>query len=193
MLKLTIRWERRGMGFDPKEWRKLFTAMYIHLGRLWHRFLLPKHFTHAGATEYGYAPRTRLYTLRKRKKWGHTYPLVWSGATKQAALRTQDVKATSKGAVVTLRGIKKYFWMSQHRDVNNSAKARWGKFQPNMVAEITAGSQRDAAFLSRAGNKFLDEKIRAHAQAAMSSIENARAQGGAWMHAAGAEDAFGMD
>jgi len=72
---------------------------------MWHREMRPKHFTHAGAREYNYARRSERYTRRKLRTHGHTYPLVWTGATRNLT-RICDVRTTSKGARVVMRAPK---------------------------------------------------------------------------------------
>jgi len=60
-------------------------------GHHWHANMRPKHFTKAGAREYGYAPRKgeegglagksfwRTYTGQKQRRMHHTLPLVYTG------------------------------------------------------------------------------------------------------------------
>ncbi len=59
------------------------------LGERWHKKTRPKHFTRRAYTEYGYQRRTASHTKRKRKRYGHTLPLVWTGQ-----LRRQTGAAT---------------------------------------------------------------------------------------------------
>lgn len=72
-----------------------------------HQRHMPKHFTLAGAREYGYTPRQgeqpglsrkqyfRSYTGRKQQEKGHRRPLVWSGASELLA-KIRDVRGTSR-------------------------------------------------------------------------------------------------
>jgi len=79
--------------------------------RHWHEKIRPKHFTHAGAKEYEYVPRQgeqgatdgadgrrikSSYTIRKLRKYGHTYPLVLTGRSQQQAQAARIV-TTGKG------------------------------------------------------------------------------------------------
>lgn len=74
-----------------------------------HHQFMRKHFTIAGAREYGYKPRKgegktgrdfwRAYTGRKKKEKGHQRPLVWSG-TSETLAKIRDVRATSKRATL---------------------------------------------------------------------------------------------
>lgn len=73
------------------------------VGEYWHEHMLPKHFTKAGAREYGYTPRRGepgsgrafkgSYTAHKLKKKGHALPLVYSGETRQRLLSTKSIEA----------------------------------------------------------------------------------------------------
>jgi hypothetical protein len=72
--------------------RAAMQGMGVH----WRRRFLPKHFTHAGAREYGYHPRAGekgshrkyygSYTHQKLRKMNHTLPLVYSGEMRRQAL-----------------------------------------------------------------------------------------------------------
>lgn len=84
------------------------------MGHHWHREFRPKHFTHAGATEYGYTPRAgergssskvkfaRSYTGRKLKKFGHTNPLVYSGLSRDLT-RIPNIRSTATRGNATCR------------------------------------------------------------------------------------------
>lgn len=78
-----------------REYGKATKEAFVAAGRLWHQKFRPKHFTKAGAREYRYAPRTRSYTARKFREFGHRLPLVWSGETRNLA-RNRKIKATAK-------------------------------------------------------------------------------------------------
>lgn len=69
------------------------------VGVRWHSTMRSKHFTRAGFTEYGYAPRSRAYEARKRKKQGHNRPLEFSGESKRRS-RFARIAATTKGSTV---------------------------------------------------------------------------------------------
>lgn len=104
-------------GFTPRVAKRklngLTRASFDDIGHWWQRTALPKHFTHAGATLYGYARRQgervahhtrewRLsYTRRKLRKFGHTYPLVFSGRSRALA-KTGVVRATRNRVRVSI-------------------------------------------------------------------------------------------
>lgn len=114
MIKITFREQGptpRGMA---RHLRRVEKMMWQNLGEFWHKTMRPKHFTHAGAREYGYRPRkgergnphpkgfARSYTGRKLKKFGHTLPMVFTGESRSLT-GIRDVRATSKGTRVVMR------------------------------------------------------------------------------------------
>lgn len=83
----------------------IFKATWLDLGKYWRKQMLPLHFTHRGGRKYGYSPRkgeapgggrpTRgTYTYRKKKLFGHTRPLEFTGKGKQEALTSKKYRAT---------------------------------------------------------------------------------------------------
>lgn len=67
-------------------------VMYL-VAFFWHREFRPKHFTHAGATEYRYTERSPLYNRKKLRRFGHTYPLVFTGDSKLATEANVTIRA----------------------------------------------------------------------------------------------------
>lgn len=119
-----------------------------------------KHFTIAGAREYGYSPRKgeglsgkafwKSYTGRKKKEKGHTRPLVWSGASEILAM-IRDVRATRNRARLV-----------QHaRGLN----LRNPKSSINMAEEIRTMSDAEV----RAALAFAGEALRRKYQAIQDS------------------------
>jgi hypothetical protein len=82
-------------------------------GRYWVANIRDKHFTQAGAREYGYTKRKgegmvrgskaykRSYTGRKEARFGHTRPLEFSGKSRSLT-RTARISGTAKGATVRM-------------------------------------------------------------------------------------------
>jgi len=147
MIPIKITMTRTGLGFTAKEWRAVLKPGWERVGVFWHRYILRKHFTAAGAQEYGYQPRTAKYVARKLRKKGHSRPLVWSGATETQALRWREIGSTSKGARVVLRGLPAHVWMSQHATGRAS--------RPNMPLELMTVSERDAQACARILDGFI--------------------------------------
>jgi len=144
-------------GILKRELNKLMKKAFEAAGIHWHQEIRPKHFTSAGAGEYGYAARkgergnvgthgfARTYTGRKLKAYGHTQPLVLTGES-QGMTRMRDVRATSKKVRIVLRAPKLNF-----RNPDSQANPR---------AELTAVSQRDAAAMVRCYERALDAGIK---------------------------------
>lgn len=101
------------LNMSRRTFNNIMTAVWDKAGRTWHREYRPKHFTTAGAREYGYVPRSKGYMLRKAKGYvarekkggpgilmsGHQRPLVWTGISEKAAERL-SLKSTSQGVTV---------------------------------------------------------------------------------------------
>lgn len=110
----------------------------VDVVKYWHDRYLPEHFTVAGGKKYGYQPRkgdnepprvlrskgklanrtvsNNAYSWQKRRKFGHNKPLVYTGASEQAAKAV--VKLSSRirkadGQVVgtaAMPALPKYFY-----------------------------------------------------------------------------------
>jgi hypothetical protein len=101
-----------GIGVPAKRFHEIRKEVWLAAGELWHERFREKHFTRAGATEYGYTPRSgeglsgkkfwQSYTGRKQRYKGHQRPLVFTGDTEKQAKRKKIV-ATSRGTKSSLR------------------------------------------------------------------------------------------
>lgn len=83
-----------GITLKGRELNDMKREAWIETGNYWHANFRKKHFTHAGATLYGYAPRKKSYQTQKLRRKGHTIPLVYSGESR-ALTRIRDVRATA--------------------------------------------------------------------------------------------------
>jgi hypothetical protein len=113
------------------------------MGDYWHQRFFPKHFTHRGATEYGYKKRNEFYEAKKLKKFGHTYPLVFSGEGKEQASHPRIV-ATAKRGEARVRVI-------MNAPVFNF---RSSPNAPNMAEELRTISEPEANELGREAGFF---------------------------------------
>lgn len=111
------------------------------VGAHWHRTFLPLRFTHAKATELGYQARTAAYNRIKFRKYGHTYPLVFTGATKAAILShiVPPINVTATGGKARIR-----VSLPGSKGLNRRRTAS----APNMAREIRRVSQSEADALS---------------------------------------------
>lgn len=151
-------------GPTPKLLRKQLNTIHretaIDLGSHWHAHYRAKHFTHAGATEYGYQPRAGergsgrafrgSYTARKLKLHNHTRPLVWSGRS-EALAAIRDIRATAvKGSATS-------------RVVIHARALNWRRSEksPDMRREMTTISKSEAAELTALASRRLQDRFAA--------------------------------
>jgi hypothetical protein len=90
----------------------------------WHGVFLPDHFKLGAGRKYNYDGRTPAYVRRKRKHYGHTRDLEFTGFGKQQALRQIRVSGTYKGAKGRLPG-------------TNVFNLKRSAFSPDMRRELT--------------------------------------------------------
>lgn len=133
-------------GCSPRRWKSILKRAWDAAGQYWHRVILPKKFTHAGATEYNYQPREQGYEAQKRKKFGHTYPLVWSGELERLARRLMDVRSDSKGARIVIHGPRYLF--AYRKNIR----------QPDKAEELRRVSEADAAAVARVINQVVADE-----------------------------------
>lgn len=147
-----------GVGLKRRELNVIMKRAWYYIGVYWHRFFRPKHFTQAGAREYGYKPRRgqrgsgfglfkESYTGRKLKKWGHTNPLVWKGLARDLTA-IQDVRPTSKGVRIVMGAAQKLNWRHPKSDIY-------------MAEEMRRVSIGERKVLIRIFDRFMDKAIKA--------------------------------
>lgn len=121
----------------------------------WHLRYLPKHFKRSAITDYGYAIRTAAYEQKKRRKYGHQDPLVWSGRTRRMALASIRISGTGKRARGVLN-VEKYIYQ-YHKGEDATGRTI---FQMDKAAELVATNQREAFAMARAFGENMALKIR---------------------------------
>ena len=62
----------------------------------WRRQMAPDHFNSGAVGRYQYRPRSKKYMERKQNKFGHQYPLVFTGDSKRMILGTFSPARVSK-------------------------------------------------------------------------------------------------
>lgn len=132
-----------------KALRGAVKAAMEETGQFWWQQILPVHFTTEGEKRYGYQARTKAYTLRKTRKFGHRNPLVWSGALKRDVTQRARVVGSSKGVKVHMQG-PRYLW-AYRKDRKASDKA----------AEIVAIVQREVDSLAGVMGGRLERELTA--------------------------------
>lgn len=112
----------------------------------WHRHRLPVHFTHRAKAMYGYREREGGHEDRKKRRFGHTLPLVFTGASKAAMLSQVRVTSSARGA----RGYlfpEKYFWM------------RFGETHPDKPDEVTRVTEREVQALAKFHERLVTRRL----------------------------------
>lgn len=144
-LKATI----REKGATPKLMRREINAIkraaFEQAGVQWHDEFRLKHFTLAGAREYGYSPRQgdglsgkafwRSYQGRKQKYLGHKIPLVYSGEARSLSeFRNIRGTSTSKKSEVKIAmpALRKLNWRHPASQIDMADEMR----------RISAGEER---------------------------------------------------
>jgi hypothetical protein len=134
----------RGMNIG-RSLRKAYTEAsepsWEETGRTFHHQMRPARFTHKHAREAGYMKRKPGYEKRKFRRFGHTYPLVWSGEVKRlvATARIKARKGTGQagnqgGVQVIYPGARKLNLRSKHTNIR-------------MNEEFTRVTDREAGLL----------------------------------------------
>lgn len=134
----------RGFG---KELRRMTKQSWQEVGVEYRRRYLPKRFTTHGALELGYKQRSQKYQARKRRLLGHNDPLVWSRETRNSVLSGSDVRPTSGGVRIPLKGSRKL-------NRNNP------KSNIQMHMEIRRVSRREAVALAKKYDGTLDSQLK---------------------------------
>lgn len=125
------------------------------MGVLWAGPLLEEHFTERARLVFGHTPRTPRYLKRKRVlaaigkvEDGGRVDIVFSGATKRAAMRARfAVRASHDKTEIPITG-PAYFPARNRRRIN-------------MGRELTAVSDRHEKLITEAGEKGFDRRHRA--------------------------------
>ena len=112
--------------------RPIVKAAMQTVARQWHRQTLPQHFERSAKRKYGYETRSPRYTHRKRKRFGHADPLVYTGDMRRMVLRMVRIAGTAKRVRAVLTG-PRYFY-AYRKDAN----------QPDKAAELTATTDAEA-------------------------------------------------
>ena len=144
-------------GLSKRQGHELTRRTFNDLGIYWHKKLRLKHFTHAGAREYKYTPRSgeqypfgskkfwASYTGRKKRRFGHTNPLQYTGLSKRLT-RLRIVRPTRNGVKVVLRA-RAFNFRNSHSRIN-------------MRKEATTISDREIPLLEREGTRKAPRHLR---------------------------------
>lgn len=144
-IKATIREKGATPRLMRREINAIKRAAFEGAGVQWHDEFRLKHFTLAGAREYGYSPRQgdglsgkafwRSYQGRKQKYLGHQIPLVYSGeAQRMSEFRAIRATSTSKKSQVTIAmaRLQKLNWRHPNSQIDMADEMR----------RVSAGEER---------------------------------------------------
>lgn len=91
--------EEEGRNFD-----RGFRAGLGAAAKQWQREFAERHFEPFAAAKYGYRRRTEKYNARKRRRFGHEMPLVWTGTTHEwVTTRFQEPTVRRSGESIRAR------------------------------------------------------------------------------------------
>ena len=91
MIKISITKEWHKAFMYKSAWNKAVQEACAAGVEFWQDRFSARHFSAAGAHDYGYDPRSKQYTRAKLKAKGHMIPLVWSGASRELA-KIKDIR-----------------------------------------------------------------------------------------------------
>ena len=78
--------EIRGFaGATKRDHNRMLKRTWIVGGEKWHADIRPQHFGPTAAMRYGYTRRSRVYTERKFREFGHRNPLELTGVARAAS------------------------------------------------------------------------------------------------------------
>jgi len=151
-----------GRSLTAADMKVLISQAWIGVGELWHSEMRPKHFTVAGAAEYGYLPRQgepgnpyrggfwASYTGRKLRKHHHRSPLKYSGELEQLS-RARRIDTTVFRTKSRMRVI-----MPGARKANFRNPAS----KIDMREELTRVSEQEQVRLAERHNRTMAERLR---------------------------------
>ena len=156
MIPTTVKIVQKGVGFTTQEWQPILAEAFKHAGQFWHRNILPKHFTVAGAQEYGYRERTKGYLEKKMHMFGHQRPLVFTGDMKREVTRIIDVRVTGRAhktaADIVLHGPTHMFYARKN--------IQWEGDMWSVARELAKVSQKDADLVSEVIARNIEKQLR---------------------------------
>jgi len=162
MIRCKVTYDGPGTVRFRRAFNKAKATGFEQMAIYWHKALRPKHFTKAGASEYGYAPRQgergsgkafrRSYQGQKLAIKGHTLPLVYSGESKDLT-EIRDIRLLPAG-----RGVR--VSVGRARGLNRRHKSS----KIRMADEMTTISEKEGVILVRILNKFIGRWLKRNAK-----------------------------
>lgn len=138
-----------GVTMTQRDWNAIQRPVWRSVGRYWHAQFRPKHFTRAGAAEYGYQPRTAAHQRRKAKAKHHQQPLVFTGESRRRTRAARIVPFATAGRV----GVR------VRMSAPNLSYRRHAS-SPDMREELTTISNAEGAVLARLHRRGTEAALR---------------------------------
>lgn len=104
-------------GISKRAANEIRKQTLAELGEKWHGDYRNKHFTPAGASEYGYKKRKKAYNRIKKRIFGHTNPLEFTGRSREAS-RHHRVASTRHDVRVIMPGVRAFNFKNRHSNIN---------------------------------------------------------------------------
>ena len=149
---IPVKYEVKDRGPTVRGMRRVINNLtkesWFQTGVQFHARFTDLRFTHAHATQAGYAPRSKSYERQKFKKYGHTYPLEYTGRTRRL-VRTANVASTSKGVDIRYPGARVFNFRNP-------------KMKANMVVEFTTVLQSEANEMAKFFDDDLDKRLNSY-------------------------------
>lgn len=86
-----------------RDHRKALRLAFAAAALVHHTRHIPRHFQAFASVKYRYARRSAKYEARKQRLLGHRLPLVFTGKTRDTVTMLKTIRATPKGATLTMR------------------------------------------------------------------------------------------
>lgn len=152
MIAINFTFEYKGI-VSAKDFREIRTEAWKLTGEMYHKRITPEHFTQQGARRYNYKTRTFKHQRRKRKRFGHNNPLVFTGRMRRKVKQVRKVRARrgGRGGVVVGLNVPQYA-------IALSARSN----APNMAKELSAISPKDERRVTKFLDRMIQRKINAH-------------------------------
>ena len=104
------------VNLKQRNYNKIKKEAFELVGRRWHKRMVPKHFTPAGAREYHYRRRSSKYEEAKKRRFGHKDPLKFTGEAEEKT-KTARIVATSKSVHIRLTNARKLNWRNPESSI----------------------------------------------------------------------------
>lgn len=101
MIKVSISGNWKAIFMRKSAFNAVVDRAFMEVGEWWFTDRRKVHFTHEGASQYGYEPRKKGYLWAKMKAVGHTLPLVYSGLSRVLS-QEKDIRQRRAGVRIVI-------------------------------------------------------------------------------------------